>query len=289
MSVKCKLFDVLVGSILNYSSEVWGMHDAIDVEAIHTKFCRWALHVKKCTNLSGLYGELGRTPFKIQRQFNMIRYWVKLIKSHDSFLPKKMYQSLNDDVDSGNSYNGTNWASYIKTLLHNLGLTYIWLQQTEIDIPLSLIKQRIFDHYYQTWYVDINNSNRLQTYARYKHEFNCENYLQFIANKKYKVAFTRFRLSSHDLQIGRGRYENIAQAERICKYCNMSQVENEYHFLLVCPLYTELRRKFFKPYFCHWPNLNKFDNLMMSTSKQITLNVAKYIYYALELRKNKLN
>ena len=37
-----------------------------------------------------------------------------------------------------------------------------------------LIKQRIYDAYSQTWYADINNSNRLITYARYKHEFVCE-------------------------------------------------------------------------------------------------------------------
>ena len=44
---QCKLFDTLVGSILNYSSEVWGIHNAKDVEAIHSKFCRWVLNVKK--------------------------------------------------------------------------------------------------------------------------------------------------------------------------------------------------------------------------------------------------
>ena len=139
------------------------------------------------------------------------------------------------------------------------------------------------------YYTDINNYNRLITYARFKHEFHRENYLDFKANKKYKVALTRFRLSSHDLRIERGRYENIARAERICKFCNMSMIENEYHFLLVCPLYAELRRKFLKAYFCHWPNMNKFDNLMMSNSKQVILNVAKFIYYALEMRKVELN
>ena len=247
MSEQCKLFDILVGSILNYSSEVWGMHDANDIEVIHTNFCRWILNVKKSTNLSALYGELGRVPFIIQRKFNMIKYWVKLLKSNDSFLPKKMYRILKDDADSGNSYNGSNWASYIKSLLDNLGLSYIWLQQGEIDIPLQLIKQRIFDHYYQTWYTDINNYNRLITYARFKHEFHRENYLDFIANKKYKVALTRFRLSSHDLRIERGRYENIARAERICKCCNMSMIENEYHFFM--PSLCRITKKIFESIF----------------------------------------
>ena len=69
----------------------------------------------------------------------------------------------------------------------------------------------------------------------------------------------------------------------------MSQIESEYHFLLVCPLYTELRRTFFKPYFCHWPNVNKFDQLMLSNSKQVTLGIAKFIFSAQELRKSALN
>ena len=61
----------------------------------------------------------------------------------------------------------------------------------------------------------INNSNRLITYARYKHEFTYEKYLDFISEHKYKVAMTRFRLSSHDLMIERGRYDDTVRDERI--------------------------------------------------------------------------
>ena len=186
---QCKLFDTLVGSILNYSSEVWGIHNAKDVEAIHSKFCRWVLNVKKSTNLSGLYGELERVPFIIQRKFNMIKYWAKLLKSSDTFLPKRIYTMLKEDADSGNTYNGSNWASHIKSMLNNLGFSYIWLHQTDITIPLNAIKQRIYDSYSQSWYAEINNSNRLITYARYKHEFAFESYLDFITEKKIQNSF----------------------------------------------------------------------------------------------------
>ena len=110
-------------------------------------------------------------------------------------------------------------------------------------------------------------------------EFACEKYLDFITEKKYKVALTKFRLSSHELQIERRRYENIPRDE-IKGYVNveMSKTESACHFLLVCPLNADLRRRFFKPYFCHWPNLNKFNKLMMSSSKQLTLNTAKFIF-----------
>ena len=43
---KCNLFDTLVGSILSFGSVVLGMHDASDIELIHTKFLRRILGVK---------------------------------------------------------------------------------------------------------------------------------------------------------------------------------------------------------------------------------------------------
>ena len=61
-SDKCRLFDSLVGSILNYSAEVWGYKDSKDIEQVHCKFLRKVLCVKKSTNLDALYGELGRYP-----------------------------------------------------------------------------------------------------------------------------------------------------------------------------------------------------------------------------------
>ena len=87
--------------------------------------------LKKSTNLAGLYGELGR----VQRKFNMLKYWVKLLTNTDVSLTTKMYQMLREDADSGNSYNGNNWAFHIKSLLDSLGLSYVWLQQNEIEIP----------------------------------------------------------------------------------------------------------------------------------------------------------
>ena len=80
-------------------------------------------------------------------------------------------------------------------------------------------------------------------YARFKHEFEMEHYLDFITENKYKIALTKFRLSSHDLAIERGRLEHIQRNNRLCRYCNLNMVENEYHFLLVCPLYRDLRKK----------------------------------------------
>ena len=62
----------------------------------------------------------------------------------------------------------------------------------------------------------------------------------------------------------------------------MNVVETEYHFLLVCPLYRELRLKYFKQYLCHWPNIYKFDSLMMSKTKSTILNLARLFCFQIK-------
>ena len=70
---KFTLFDCLVGSVLSYFNEVWGFHKAPDVERVRTRFCRNLLGVKKSTNLSALYCELGRKPLAAFRNIRIIR------------------------------------------------------------------------------------------------------------------------------------------------------------------------------------------------------------------------
>ena len=290
ISQKCKLFDTLVTSILCYSAEVWGMHEAKDIELLHTKFCRRILGVKQSTNLVALYGELGRFPFTIIRKLRMLKYWQKILKMNNNMLTKKVYYMLKNDVDSNNFYiNNSNWASQIKKLLDNLGFSDIWIYQFEIDIPFDLIKQRLLDSYKQSWYSDINNSNRLETYCRFKHNFNFEKYLDTITDSKLRRELSKFRLSSHQLAIEKGRYNNTPRDQRKCTCCNQNVIENEYHFLLVCQAYRQLRLKYFKPYFCSFPTLNKFDILMTSNSNVTLLNISKYLLHASKLRHDLLN
>ena len=49
---KGELFDVLVSSVLNYSSEIWDLNKAKEIEPIHIKFLRKLLCVKRSTNLA---------------------------------------------------------------------------------------------------------------------------------------------------------------------------------------------------------------------------------------------
>jgi hypothetical protein len=281
---KKSLFDSLIFPKLNFSAEVWGYHEAPDIEKIHTKFCRKILSVKQSTNLDALYGELGNVPLKIRRKISMIKYWLKLITNRHNTILFKVYNLLKQDVDSNFIYNGNNWAYQIKLILDHCGLSNLWLNQYNMNINFESIKRRITDIYMQEWYTSINNSNRLETLALFKHSFKLENYLDYISENKYRIALTRFRISSHDLLIETGRHANIERQHRICKNCNMNMIETEFHFLLVCPKYRDFRKKYLKKYYYTWPTIPKFINLLSSNSKYVVNSLAKCIFYSNKIR-----
>ena len=114
---------------------------------------------------------------------------------------------MKNDCDLNITYSGKNWAYQIKTLLNEVGLTYIWNHQDDWNVNINTIKQRLIDTYKQTLYSNINNSGKLSTYSLFKHKFDMEPYLPKIIIEKYKVSLTKFRLSSQDLRTEKGRYD----------------------------------------------------------------------------------
>ena len=85
-------------------------------------------------------------------------------------------------------------------------------------------------YYYQTWYSSINNSTHLETYCLSKHTLDFEKYIDFIKDAKFRIAFSKFRTSSHDLATEKGCCINLDRNNRICNHCNLKLVESEYQF-----------------------------------------------------------
>ena len=111
-----------------------------DVESVHTKFCRRVLCVRKSTNLSGIYGELGRVPLIIIRKCSMIRYWLKTIKSPENSVSRIIYNMLRNDAKMNITYTGLNWVQHVKTLLQSLGFNDLWINRSGNSIKYETIK-----------------------------------------------------------------------------------------------------------------------------------------------------
>ena len=147
------------------------------------------------------------------------------------------------------------WGNCIGTKLEQLGYGYL-LEYFDPSINvLSLMKRRIRDQYIQEWEMNVNNASKLEYYRRFKKNFEYEKYLDVIKNGAIRRNLTCFRLSAHSLEIEVGGYSNVPRENRLCKYCNLNVVESEYHFLLTCPKYYDLRKNTFVIFHGpHWVN-----------------------------------
>jgi hypothetical protein len=276
ISEKLKLFDYMIMPILNYGSEVWGLHNAPDIEHVHKKFLKQLLGVRQQTANAAVYGEFGRVPLLILRKIRVVKYWYRIIKQPDSLMYKLLMMK-----DRNNQY-VNKWSIDVKKLFQNLGFANIFDNPNVID--LKTIIQRIYDQYNQQWLSEISNSSKLETYKIIKDSFDFEKYLSLVINPKFRKALSRFRCSAHRLMIEEGRFRNIDRDQRICLKCNMNEIETEYHFLLVCPFYRELRKEHLPKYYCSWPTLNKFISLMKNSKHGTVNRLSKYIYFANVLR-----
>jgi len=207
VSHKLDLFDKLIEPIISYGSEVWGMNEATKLERIHMQFCKQILGVKRQTQNSFIYGELGRYPLKIKRLLRVIKYWIKIINCSNEKYVKLVYNMMLSDLE--NYPEQKSWVSSVKALLESTGFYHAWLYQGvgNVEVFLSYFKQRIEDNYKQLWNNDLENSSRARTYRLYCN-FTYQPYLNIIKTEKIRTALSRFRLSAHRLEVEAGKWHN---------------------------------------------------------------------------------
>ena len=92
--------------------------------------------------------------------------------------------------------------------------------------------------------------NKLRTYALIKSEICFEPYLVCVFDQRKRALLFKFRSGIAPLRIETGRYEYIHKVrlracERICLCC-ADGVEDELHFLSVCPTYSKERVELIK-------------------------------------------
>ena len=73
-----------------------------------------------------------------------------------------------------------------------------------------------------------------------------------------------------------GRHMNIARNQRKCSKCRLNEIQDEYHFILVCPYFIDLRNKFISNYFTQNPSMYKFLQLLNSNKRKEIINLANF-------------
>ena len=155
---------------------------------------------------------------------------------------------------------------------------------------LNSFRLRIEDNFRQEWYTDISENKKLETYKTFKSLLEPEIYLTTIDSFLLLFFFLRrelskFRISNHNLMIEEGRQKGIPRELRICKSCDLGCVEDEYHFVIICPAYEKLRKKFIPNKFLKFTSILIFRKIMASRDPETNKGLSLYIKVAMKLRK----
>ena len=147
-----------------------------------------------------------------------------------------------------------NWATFVRCVLTKCGLSHYWNMQAVPDENkfIRILKDKLQSQYKQAFVLTINRNtglskntgNKPRTYVKIKIDYKMEEYMKYGLGPKLKKCIAQIRVSGHDLEIERGRKSRpkpTPAEERYCRHC-LDKVEDEYHFIAVCPLYRELRQ-----------------------------------------------
>ena len=277
-----KIIDASLSPVLLYGAEIWGYKSYKPLEKVHIKACKKFLGVSiKTTNVAVL-GECGRLPLFVMTAFRCINYWCKILRMPNHRYPYKCYKMLHSLDNHGH----INWASHVKNLLFNFGFGIVWINQDieSQDNFLISFSTRLKDVAGQEWFAEVCTLDKLSTYREFKTLLNPERYLLTVEIKSHRIALSRLRCSSHSLMIEAGRWQNIDRENRLCILCDDKDIEDEFHFVLICNFFTTLRTKYLPLWVYVNPTQQKLYSLLNTSDSTILAGLAAFVYHALNLR-----
>ena len=279
--MQISLFNSCVSSVLSYGCEVWGLAEAKKIETIHLSFLKHLLKVKKSTPTCFVYKECNVYPLYYDRIFRIIKYWLKILLLEDNNPLKILYYTTIELFKNDSFVKSNCWAINIRNLLFKNGFGHIWVNQM-LGVNknfLNVFKRRIKDSFWQSINAEIESLSHNRLYRHLNDKSN--NYLFSLPNNHIRTAITRLRLSSHSLNVERGRWKKIEYADRKCNVCE--DIDDEYHFVVCCPRFHNLRIKYLPKSLYINPSMYKFTQYLNSQD----LNKIKRLGIFLHLAFNK--
>lgn len=152
-----------------------------------------------------------------------------------------------------------------------------------------MFKARVKDNLIQEWFSDVNNSSKAYHYRNFNTTFQVQFYVNINLPGHLSRILARLRCSAHELKVETGRHNGIPREQRICTLCSNNQVEDEFHLVLQCPIYADLRHRFIpKRYIKRHACPNDFYALMQSHNESVITRLTHYLIEAIQRRNETL-
>jgi len=244
--LQCRLFDTLVAPILLYGSQVWSV-DVSPLEQLHSGFLKKLLGVCTSTPNDLVLAEFGRYPLQYRSQCSTIMYFYNLLAVEDNVILAAAFQ---EQLRLMNKLPKC-WMAKFQQLVAPLSTLFPTTNVLElIELPIAdvvcskhLLKRSLSEHYVSQFLS--KTSIKYGTYFEFNpcDEYTVQPYLAW-SNKRLVRIMSQFRTGSHWLRIQTGRFVGLERNCRLCTRCDQRVVDNEFHCLVACPAFYQLRCDF---------------------------------------------
>jgi hypothetical protein len=241
------------------------------------------LGVRSQTSSVAVLADSGRFSLLTRQRASAIKYLSRLMGNKCPELLKRCYEIQLQLYQS----NHPCWLSTTKRFISNLNLqqdnpTEVKMLSGLYDQSQSSILNAIKD--------SVQNP-KLRTYKLFKNEMRLEPYLIYNFPKPLYCSIARFRLSSHNLNIELGRHKRpyVPPEDRICIKCELGQVEDEFHCLMYCSKWNDIRAILFVSVCSVINEFNvlspteQFRRIMSDKGKVISYALGKFLLIAMKL------
>ena len=261
-----KLFDSMVCPIMDYGCEIWGARKRDCMDVIQHRAMRTFLGVGKCAPLPMMYGDMYWIPSHARQQAAMVRYWSRLLKMPPYRLNKQIFE-----WDYLHARRGT-WCYDIKKIFEKCDMSELYEQKCAEHDTVAKVRDTLRHLDKEQRKIDMAATSRMKVYRDINGDYDHTapaRYLVIPLSRQQRSVLARLRSGTLALAIETGRYRQIPAENRLCKQCESGTVEDELHFLFVCPKHN-IRRDELLPEITILNDIFSSDISMRRTASFIT-------------------
>ena len=175
----------------------------------------------------------------------LIKFWAKIVSPENH----NRISHISYQIQLFQFYKNENcsWIRFVRSKLETFGFADAWQFQ---DFPNAqwlylTMKLRSKDQFIQKWISNKNNHkfSVSECYKSFETSFQMEHYLSLMSGHN-KVLFTKPGFNLLKFPVVTGRYEGVLYDERHCTFFNANLIGNEFHYLLVCKKFQDLRERY---------------------------------------------
>jgi hypothetical protein len=248
--VYTKLYNSLVVPILDYGSAVLGHRIYNSIKAVQHRASRYFLGVGKKTPLVALQGDMGWHVPEHYQWIGVTRQWCRMATMEETRINKRVFTWAQK---ASSRYK--NYQYHVTGFYNRIGMSHITdiMNCPEFKEIREEMNSSLSNHYEEIWSTKLNREgavrgqgrNKLRTYRTFKRQFATEAYVKAPLPRAKRRAIAKFRSGTAPLRLEIGRYYNEPEEERLCKFCDMGEVENEEHCITRCSCFNDFREELY--------------------------------------------